>query len=206
MSLIPRRTATAATLALALSLVAAVSASAQVATLSSPEETPAPEAAAGTELEFADREEALLAYVQCLRDSGLDVDDPVAGQGGRGFLRGAPGEAGDLDPLSEEFQAAQGVCGPILEASRPDIDPVAEQERLEVELLLAQCLRDNGYPEYSDPALDIDGRLERGGQAFQANGIDRRSAAFQGARGTCADELGVEAFGPGGGPGNRGGN
>jgi hypothetical protein len=206
MSLIPRSAVAAAPLALALSLAFAVGASAQVASLSGPDETPPPEAAVGTELEFADFDEALLAFVQCLRDNGLEVDDPVAGEGGRGFLRGGGGGAAGLDRQSEEFQAAQAECGLILESSRPDIDPAAEQERLETELLLAQCLRDNGYPEYPDPALDNDGRLQRGGQAFQAIGIDRRSAEFQNARGTCADDLGVEAFGPGGGAGNRGGN
>jgi hypothetical protein len=208
MYLTPRRSLAAAPIALALTLSVAIGATAQVATLSSPDETPAPDAAAVTELEFADREEALLAFVQCLRDNGLDVDDPVAGEGGGGrrILGDGPGGSGDLDPQSEEFQTAQVTCGPILEAARPDFDPVVEQERLESELLLAQCLRDNGYPEYPDPALDNDGRLQRGGQGFQTLGIDRRSEGFQNARGTCADDLGVEQFGPGGGPGGRGGN
>jgi hypothetical protein len=207
MTLIPRAGLQAASIALALSLTLAVGASAQVATLSGPDETPAPQGDASTELEFSDREEALLAFTQCLRDHGLDVDDPVAGAaGGRRILGGGPGGSGDLDPQSEEFQVAQTACVQYLEAARPEIDPTLEQERLESELLMAQCLRDTGYPEYPDPALDSDGRLQRGGQQFQELGIDRRSETFQTARATCADELGVEQFGPGGGPGDRGGN
>ena len=63
--------------------------------------------------------------------------------------------SGDIDPVSEEFQAARATCAGILEAARPELDPVAQQERLEDEfLLLAQCLRENGYPAYPDPALD----------------------------------------------------
>lgn len=207
MNLIPHSRFPAAPLALAMTLTIAVGATAQVATLSSPDETPAPQDGEVANLAFADREEAVLAYTQCLRDQGLDVDDPVPGAaGGRGFLRGGPGQTGGLDRLSEEFQVAQAVCGEILEAARPEIDPVQQQERLSEELLLARCLRENGYPDYPDPAVDNDGRLQRGGQQFQDLGIDRRSASFQTARGDCAHELGVEAFGPGGGRGGRGGS
>jgi len=196
----------AAPLAVALSLAMAVGASAQVATLTSPDESPspAPEGAA-TELEFADREEALLAFTQCLSDNGIDVDDPTAGErvGAGRLIRG--GGAGRFDEFSEEFQVANEACGSILEAARPDIDPELEQERLETELALAQCFRDSGYPEYPDPVLGTSGRLQRGGQQFQELGIDRRSEEFQNTRTACADRLGVEAFGPGGGLG-RGGN
>ena len=203
----PSRAGLAATpVAVALTLVMAISASAQVATLASPDESPSPGIeTVETELEFADREEAMLAFAECMRDSGIDMDDPVAGErGGPGrLIRG--GAAGGFDEFSEEFAVAQESCGPILEAARPVTDPEEQQERLETELALAQCFRENGYPEYPDPVLDSDGRMQRGGQQLAELGIDRRSEAFQDTRITCADELGVEAFGPGGGPG-RGGN
>ena len=206
MNHIHRSRVTAIPLTIAMSLSVALGASAQVATLSGPDETPVPADAAAT-IEFADREEAILAFTQCLRDNGMDVDDPLAGTGGgRGFLRGGPGESSDIDSVSEEFQAAQAACAGILEAARPELDPVAQQERLESELLLAQCLRENGYPAYPAPALDESGRLERGGLQLQESGIDRRSEAFQAARSECSDELGVEGFGPGAGPDGRGGN
>jgi hypothetical protein len=202
MNLISRAGFSATPIAIALTLAVAVGVTAQVATLGHPEETAAPEGAVETELEFADREEAILAFAACMRDNGIDMDDPVAGtNGGRGFLRGGPEGGGAFDALSEEFQVAQATCADILEAARPEVDPAAEQERLETELLLAACLRDNGYPQYPDPALDIDGRLQRGGQQFAELGIDRRSEAFQSARATCADENGVELLGPGAGPG-----
>lgn len=203
MNLISRAGSTAAPLALALTLVVSAGAAAQVASLAGPEESAPPDGAAETELQFADREEAILAFAQCMRDNGIDMDDPQAGfNGGAGRLlrpQGGP----SLDEFGEEFQVARQTCGAILEAARPEIDLEAEQERLETELLLAQCLRDNGYPEYPDPTTDADGRLQRGGQAFQELGIDRRSEAFQGARATCAEEVGVELLGPGGGPGGR---
>ncbi len=195
-------------LAVAMSLALAVPAAAQVATLASPDESPSPApGSVVTELAFADREEALLAFARCMRDNGIDMDDPQVsgGEGGGRFLRGAVGGRGGLDDLSEEFMVAQEACGPILEAARPDIDPVEEQERLEEQLLLAQCLRDNGYPEYPDPMLAADGRLQRGGSRFAELGIDFRSEAFQEARTACADELQIDGIGPGGGPGGLAG-
>ena len=104
MHLLSRAGLSAAPIAVALSLAMAVGASAQVATLSSPDESPSPAPdGAEVELEFADREEALLAFTQCLRDNGIDVDDPTAGErvGAGRLIRG--GAAGGFDEFSEEF-------------------------------------------------------------------------------------------------------
>jgi len=209
MNLIPRSALTAAPLAAALTLAMTVGASAQVASLVSPDETADPETTE-TLLEFEDQNEALLAYAGCLRDNGIDIDDPQAGAGGaRAIFGGGPGSDGPtIDRRSEEFITANESCGSILEASRPDIDPEAEQERLEEQLLLAQCIRDSGYPEFPDPVIGTDGRLQRGGGPDQqAAGIDRRSEEFREVITTCRDDIGLEAFGPGGGAGlGRGGN
>ena len=195
MYLIPRSASLAAPLSLALVLVAGTAASAQVASLATPDESPAPDEAEVV-LEFADREEALLAFTQCMRDNGVEMDDPTGDGRGRGFLR--PEGQGGFDRFGEEFQVAQEACGAILESARPEVDPEAEQERLEEQLQLAQCFRDNGYPEYPDPEMGSDGRVERGGQAIVMAGIDRRSEDFQNMRISCADQIGIEAFGRGG--------
>ncbi len=192
-------------LTIALSSALAAPVAAQVATLVGPgdEPSPSPEALEN-ELGFADRDEAILAYAQCMRDNGIDMDDPVASEpGGRGFFGGRAGD-GELDRFGDEFQLAQQACGAILEAARPEVDPEAEQERLEEQLALAQCFRDNGYPDYPDPGISSDGRLERGGFDLRELGIDRRSEEFQETRMACVEELGIEAFGPGGGPGGFG--
>lgn len=210
MHLIPR-TLSATSVAVALTLAVTVGASAQVASLVSPDETPEPETTE-TVLEFEDREEALLAFAQCMRDNGVDMDDPVIGEGGGGRAfgpgGGGPGGAGGgFDQFSDEFRSAQETCGTILESARPEIDPEAEQERLEEQLLLAQCIRDAGYEEYPDPKIGENGRLERtGGRGFQTLGIDPRSGEFREITGACRDELGLEQFGPGGPGFGRGGN
>lgn len=214
MSPTPRNALGATAIAVGLTLALTVGASAQVATLVSPDETPEPESAEIV-LEFEDQNEALLAFAQCMRENGIEMDDPQVGQPGiRGVFGGGP-DGGDhgFDRLSEEFQAAQEACGQILEASRPDIDPAAEQERLEEQLALAQCIRDHGFEEYPDPAIGSDGRLERvRGQEMAEIGIDRRSPEFQEVIVACGDELGFEdgpgfggGAGFGGGPGNGGG-
>lgn len=206
-----RRPALAATpLAAALILAMTVGASAQVASLVSPDESPEPETAE-TVLEFEDQTEAMLAYAECLRDNGIDVDDPQAGVGGlRAVLGGGPESDGpSVDRRSEEFQAANEACSVYLEASRPEIDPEAEQERLEEQLQLAQCIRDSGYPEYPDPAIGTDGRLERTrGRDSVDIGIDPRSPEFREVISACRDELGMEAggLGPGGIGRGTGGN
>ena len=212
MSLVPRTVLNAMPLAVGLTFVMAVGAVAQVATLVSPEETAEPDAVEEV-LEFEDPNEAILAYAQCLRDNGIDVDDPQAGStGARAILGGGPGgQDGGIDRRSEEFITANEACGYILEASRPEIDPAAEQERLEEQLALAQCIRDQGFEEYPDPAIGPDGRLERvRGQGMAEMGIDRRSPEFQEAISTCRDEMGLEGgpglgggIGPGGGYGGN---
>jgi hypothetical protein len=211
MNLIPRSALIATPMALALTLAVTVGSSAQVASLVSPDETPAPSAETESVVEFEDREEALLAYAQCMRDNGIDMDDPQAGTGGgRGFLRlgGGPGGQRAVDQFGEDFQIAQQACADILEAARPEVDPEAAQEQLESQLLLAQCIRDQGYPQYPDPMIGTDGRLERVGPGtFEELGIDRRSEEFGEVVATCREEVGLEQFGPGGGPGpGRGGN
>ncbi len=204
-------------LASMLVLALATGAAAQVATLRTPDPDAEPSpAAVEAELDILDREDALLAYAQCMRDNGINMDDPTAGERGapgrliRGGAPGAAGRpgAGGFDEFGEDFGVAQQACGAILEAARADVDPAAEQERLEGQLQLAQCIRDGGYPEYPDPMIGTDGRLERvGGQDFQALGIDRRSEAFRETMTTCRDEIGLEQLLPGGGPGlGRGGN
>jgi len=197
----------AAPMSVLMAIALTTAAGAQVATLEAAGTTPEPEAAAETTQEFADRDEALLAFAQCMRDNGIDMDDPEPGTRGGGFFRGGPGGGNDsFDIESETFQLAQQACASILEAARPDLDPEAEAERLEENLAMAQCFRDSGFVDYPDPVIGSDGRLQRfGGRQLQEIGIDFRSDAFQDVRESCATELGV-LFGPGGRGGPGGGD
>lgn len=195
-----RTLAAAVTMVAVSALSLAAGAAAQVATLEEPASSAEPEQPEAA-LEFADREEALLAFARCMRENGVEMDDPSASGGGRLFLRGGPDGGDGLDRFSEEFLAAQAACGDILAASRPELDPEAEQELIEQQLALARCLRDGGYPEYPDPVIGGDGRMQRGGgQAAGDLGIDRRSPEFQAAMDACRTEVGLDGFRRGDGP------
>ena len=63
----------------------------------------------------------MLEFAGCMREHGIDMPDPNS-DGGITFQRNADGDsdsrisssAGDIDPTSPEFQAAQEACRPIL--------------------------------------------------------------------------------------------
>jgi len=211
MSLTLRVPFTTTPIAVALTLAMTVGASAQVASLVSPDESPIPDSETTDAILIEDRAEALLQFAQCMRDNGyLQYPDPSIGSDGRlERLGGRDMRDIDIDPRSEEFRLANEACVVLLEAARPEVDLAAEQERLEEQLLLAQCIRDAGYPQYPDPSIGSDGRLERvGGRGIRDIGIDQRSEEFRGAMTTCQNEIGLEesrrgsgALGP-----RRGGN
>lgn len=89
-----------------------------------------------------DREDAALAYAQCMRDNGYaEFPDPTP-DGGLRFLI-EPGSA-------PRFQAAAAACRHLAPEGMRDEDITAEQ--LEALIKLAQCVRDNGVPNFPDPS------------------------------------------------------
>ena len=149
-----------------------------------------------------DIEEAALAFTECLRDEGLDVEDPeFDGEGGLNFsfgegFRSGPGEGGAGAGPSEEFQAALEVCGELLEGlgqrfERPDISEIEDNL-----LAFAECMRDNGV-DVADP--DLSGGAGGPGDAFFFD-FDVNDPAVEAALEVCQSEL---AFGRPGGPGGR---
>jgi hypothetical protein len=149
-----------------------------------------------------DREEALLEFAQCMRDHGIDMPDPQISEDGSGGVLIEQGEGGSgMDPESEEFQAAQEECEPILEEGMGEIelDPEQQAEMQEQLLEFAECMRDHGI-DMPDPVFGEDGRVE-----IQANGPagdadpgqdPREDDDFQAAQEACAPD----GFGPGAAP------
>ncbi|MCH7586379.1 MAG: hypothetical protein IH941_14705 [Acidobacteria bacterium] len=148
-------------------------------------------------------EEAALAFTECLREEGLDVEDPdFDGEGGLNFsfgeeFRGGPGEGGAGGGPSEEFQAALEVCRELLEGlgqrfERPDITEIEDNL-----LAFAECMRDNGV-DMADPDLSGGGAGGPGGAFFFD--FDVNDPAVETALEFCQSEL---AFGRPGGPGGR---
>jgi hypothetical protein len=108
-----RRAISRALLASCLLLVLGGGVAAQVATLEDPAASPEPGAGAGPSdaPTSDDPQEAMLAFAQCMRDHGIDMDDPQFGEGGRGVIMRIGGRGGpDVDPEGEEFRTAQESC------------------------------------------------------------------------------------------------
>jgi hypothetical protein len=96
----------------------------------------------------ADREDAALAYSQCMRDNGyVEFPDPLP-DGGIRFLV-EPGSA-------PRFQAAAAACRHLAPEGLRD-EEIAPED-LEALLKLSQCVRANGVPEFPDP--DAEGRFD----------------------------------------------
>lgn len=151
-------------------------------------------------------EEALLAFTQCLRDNGLDVDDPTVDAEGNLRLS-RPNNAGEQTQSSrEEFRAAREACSDRLEGVTLGFQDV-DQTELEDQLLeFAMCMRENGYEDMPDPDLSNVGTPGQGGGGPFGQ-LDRDDPAFQAAAEQCQDILAGFDRGAGGGSGRgAGGN
>jgi hypothetical protein len=119
-----------------------------------------------------DREEAMLEYAQCMRDHGVDMDDPqFDGEGGGGINLEATPENED------EIEAAQEACQPILEDAMGELemDPEQQAEMREQMLEYAQCMRDHGIA-MEDPQFEDDGFVIQQGPRNAANDPDFEAA------------------------------
>ncbi len=160
---------------------------------------------AETETELT-QEEALLAFAQCMRENGVDMEDPTVDADGNlvfGRFGGQePGQVSDED--RDTLGAAREACSAEFEGAAlgfREVDQTALQDNL---LAFAQCMRDNGYEEMEDPdftALGPGAGGEGGGGPF--GDIDPSDPKFQAAQDECSYI--VAGFGPGDGRGLGGG-
>lgn len=139
-------------------------------------------------------EEQVLAFAQCLRNEGLDVDDPTVDAEGnvdvRSMFRSLGGGQGGPP---EGFEEAFDACGDLVEGLSLGRGAGIDETELEDTLLeYAQCMRDNGF-DMPDPDLS-------GGSGPGIFGqIDTDAPAFEAAQDACEDVLaGIGAPGGGG--------
>lgn len=174
-----------------------------VATLSDPvADVSGAETAAAVELT---REEALLAFTACMRDNGVDIEDPTVDANGNVQLvrpGGGPGGATAQDP--DQARAARETCAPLLEQAAIGFDRADRTELEDALYEFAACMRDNGY-DMRDPDFTAFGPGAGGGGGGPFGELDRDDPVFQEASAACQDVLaGFER--PGGGPRGGGGN
>lgn len=115
-----------------------------------------------------DRQEAGLKFAKCMREHGIEMEDP---QGGRIEIKGGPGDQAAMEK-------AQEACQKYL----PKISEADRKKMTERGLEFAQCMRKNGVEEFPDP--------EGGGMMRMNEGI-ADDPDFKKAQEACQDIMGA---------------
>lgn len=154
-----------------------------------------------------DQEQAMLDFAGCMRDNGVEIDDPTVDSEGNVQFGGFRGLAQQGQVDREAIGAAMEVCGEYLERfalgrGGGDFDPTELQDTL---VEYAACMRNNGYamadPDFSNFGPGAGEPGQGGGGPF--GDVDFDDPDFVAAQEACEDVLGgVRA--PGSGPGRGG--
>lgn len=153
--------------------------------------------------EEMDPEDAAVAFAECMRENGVEMETPEVGEdGGLGISIGSDGGDG---PSPEEIDAAHDECEDLLPemgGEREPLDPDEVAERRDQTLALAECMRDRGY-DFPDPQVDDNGGVRIEGPDL--GGPDETDAdEFDTDMAECHEEAGMEAPGMGGPAGGGG--
>jgi hypothetical protein len=147
-------------------------------------------------VDSASQEEAVMAFTVCLRDEGLDVEDPIVDD--QGNLR--PPRPREIESMDREVaQGAFESCNVYLEDVTFGLDSQDRTEREDELLAFASCVRENGY-DMPDPDFSTERTPGQGGGG-PFGGLDREDPAFQTALAACSDIFGAGAPIPGTGGG-----
>jgi hypothetical protein len=109
-----------------------------------------------------------LKFVQCMRDQGIEMDDPQNGEIPRNLPEGT-------DP--EKAKAASDKCKKY--APSPPKGPATDPAQVEAMRQVAKCMRGNGVPNFPDP--DADGALV----LEEKSGINTKDPKVQAAQKLC---------------------
>jgi hypothetical protein len=134
----------------------------------------------GTAQEPVDEMDAALVYAQCIRANGY-TQWPDPNDQGQFVMRRDQGMSFNDPQRQAAMEACQDLRPPGMGGGGFAGDP---EERMEMLLELAQCMRDNGVPEWPDPSPG-------GGPMIigPGVGIDPDSPTFQAAAQTCLANL-----------------
>jgi hypothetical protein len=161
----------------------------------------------------ADPEAAAMAFTQCMRDNGVDMEDPTVDADGN-VIPGRPtnlpdpgegqqnAQGGPGGEFGEELRSAFEACGDLLVGTTFGFNNIDQTELQDQLLEFAQCLRDQGL-EVADPDLSALGGPGGGGAGGGGLfGLDFQEPEVQAAMDACSDLLpNVGGRGFGGGPG-----
>ena len=100
------------------------------------------------------------------------------------------------DQVVSTDESVAAAAGDTDTADSVGASTAAEASDEERALDFAQCMRDNGFPQFPDPEIGGNGNLNfRGG--LQDAGIDFQSEEFQSQLALCQEEAGADNFGAG---------
>jgi hypothetical protein len=137
------------------------------------------------EAESIPGEQAVLAFTACLRDEGLNVDDPAIDAEGNLVAptpHAAAAETLDMGAVHAAFEVCQEFLDNV--AFGMSTEDLAERE--DELLAFAVCMRENGY-DMPDP--DFSGEGHSGAGPF-GDAIDTDDPAFQDAADSCQGIVG----------------
>jgi hypothetical protein len=138
----------------------------------------------GSDTEQLSDEEQAQAFVDCMREQGIDMPDPDPnGEGGLLDLQ-------ELDIPREELQPALDACREYAPFGDNAGEPL-DAETLAQMTEFAQCMRDNG--------IDVPDPDPNGGFGLGEGDIDPQDPDFQAAIEACQDLLAEFRPGAGGG-------
>ncbi len=152
---------------------------------------------ATTEPDAGRQEGDPVKFAECMRDQGIEIEDPEFGDGGQFAITIPEGtQREDADDAMKAMQACKEFMPNGGEP--PQLDPEQQAKMRE----FAECMRRNGIEEFPDPGPG--GGLEINGDE---DAFDPMSQEFKAAQDACRDELPVAPGGPGAGPNSSpGGN
>ncbi|WP_242910209.1 hypothetical protein [Actinomadura terrae] len=125
-------------------------------------------------------QERMRKYAQCMRDHGVEMDDP-SGDGKLTMKMSAPpGQGKDRsDGGSGPMDEAQRACRSLMpNGGKP---PKPKPEEIAKQRAFSKCMRDNGVPRFPDPAPDGGILLKAG----KGTGLDPQSQTFKNAEKAC---------------------
>jgi len=129
------------------------------------------------EVESIPGEEAVLAFTACLRDEGLDIDDPEIDAEGNlvaPSMHTIAAETLDIPAVHSAFGTCRGFLDNVAFGLSME-DLTGREDEL---LAFAVCMRENGY-DMPDPDFSGDGHTGEGpfGDAIDTDDPDFQSAA-----------------------------
>jgi hypothetical protein len=109
----------------------------------------------------ASRNDAQLKFARCMRDHGVEIEDPKPGSGG-GFRLAIRGNRGD----EKKLEKAQKECQKLAPGGFREPTPEEQEKFRDAALAFARCMRAHGVdmpdPEFEGGRTKVTMRGERG--------------------------------------------